>query len=119
MNHSDCYKHPGKDHTNVKATRDKDTAYKFAHDQQVEYMCLSGLIIDGNDKSKVDNNTDDNNKGSDDDDELSTYPRNDKDESWKVSHGMQIELFDDLLDEPEFTEMASQTRYLVEEHSVE
>lgn len=106
MYHSDDYKHPETNRKIVKVTQDKEKAYEFAHNRQLEYMLWGGHVADGE-------NDEENKRG------LPTYSRDEKDETWKVSYDKLIELFEEVLPEPEFSTMASQTRYLVEEHTVE
>ncbi|KAF9428285.1 hypothetical protein BGZ94_002873 [Podila epigama] len=104
MYHGDDYKCLETNFKIVKVTRDKEKAYELAHNKQLEYMRCYEDVAEENDENKGDS---------------PTYSRNGKDESWEVSYLKLIELFDEILPEPEFTLMASQTRYQVHEHTVE
>ncbi|KAF9289848.1 hypothetical protein BGZ88_007596 [Linnemannia elongata] len=97
MEHSYDYKRPETNHTIAKIYRNKEKTY----------MRLYKHVTDGENGEEDEG----------DDDEENT--RVDKDESWKVSYGKLIEVFDEVLPEPEFSIMASHTRYLVKEHTLE
>ncbi|KAG0220874.1 hypothetical protein BGX31_010449 [Mortierella sp. GBA43] len=95
MYHYDDYKRAETTSRILKITRDEESAYMFAHNNQLEVM---GRYIEkepGEEYKRVDG------------------------EPWVISYHKLIEHFDNLLCEPQFTMMASQHRYLVEEHMVE
>ncbi|KAF9122304.1 hypothetical protein BG015_005581, partial [Linnemannia schmuckeri] len=106
MEHCDDYKCAETNYAVVKITQDKEKAYEFAHNEQLEYMCRNNHVANGKDNEEETH-------------DLPTYSRDEKDKTWEVSYGKLIKLFNKILDEPEFTTMASQTRYSVEEHMVE
>jgi len=94
MDHNDEYKRPETNYKIIRVLQDKERAYKRAHYKQLEYVRSEKDYLGV------------------------TYHRDANDESWEVSYGKLIEFFDKNLPKPEFTMMACQTRYLVEEHVV-
>ncbi|KAG0275313.1 hypothetical protein BGZ95_008937 [Linnemannia exigua] len=104
MDHYDDYKRGETGYTIVKVIQDKEKAYEFAHNKQLKDMRKDNLVAD---------NDEENEEG------LPTYSRDEKDKTWKVSYGKLIKYFDKVLNEPEFTAMASQRRFLVVERTLE
>ncbi|KAG0380964.1 hypothetical protein BGX24_002184 [Mortierella sp. AD032] len=105
MEHCDDYKRAETTYTIVKVTRDKEKAYEFAYKKQIKAMRMNDYLASDDNK--------------DNEDGLPTYSRDEKDETWKVSYGKLIKHFDKVLRKPEFTSMASQLRFLINERTLE
>ncbi|KAF9965506.1 hypothetical protein BGZ70_004702 [Mortierella alpina] len=103
MQHSDDYKRPSTEYVIKKVFRVKEEAYEFAHDQQLHSIQENMVEEDSQGRNQP---------------ALKTYSRDRHDPSWEVSYTKLMEVFEEILPEPEFDTMASHIRYTVQEHPV-
>jgi len=104
MTHCDDYKRGGAETEVMKVFRDKEAAYKLAHEIQVEGLLdLEFITLEDFEE----------NEG-----RMLVYAR-DPEDSWEVSHAKAIGLLDEFLPEPKYTDSATQYRCTVEEKTVE
>ncbi|KAG0045722.1 hypothetical protein BGZ83_009033 [Gryganskiella cystojenkinii] len=120
----------------VLITRSREQAFKYAHDSQLEVLRDDGIFTTKEDDesddaekreqaSREDNNEDHEDEGAaeeDENEEEDKWPRRykiDLDESWEDSLNKLHDVYDDWLPQPEYTSMATQIRYTVEERTLE